>query len=255
MEDLGGDAQQGKRRDGAATRARLLQAAMREFASKGLEARVEDIAEIAGTNRRMAYYYFGSKEGLYLAALEATYLELVMVEKTIDVDSLDPVEAIATLVMMKFEHYVRYPHYVEFLKIENLYHARHLKTSDRLKELRGPLLSIVRKVLERGRAIGVFRAGVDPVELYVSICALGFFVFSNQYTLGTIFGVDLSSRAALEKRRAIIVDMVIAYLAPPSGPAKSSVPALSTKKKRNRVAHRVPGKKGESARRPKVSSF
>ena len=202
---------------------------MREFASKGLEARIEDIAEIAGTNRRMAYYYFGSKEGLYLAALEATYLELVTVEKTIDVDALDPLEAIATLVAMKFEHYVRYPHYVEFLKIENLYQARHLKSSTRIRELRGPLLSIIRKVLERGRASGVFRDGIDPVELYVSICALGFFVFSNQYTLGTIFGVDLTSPAALAKRRKVIIDMVTAYLAPRPAPS-ANVPARKTKR-------------------------
>ena len=91
---------------------------MKEFAEKGLEARIEDIAEIAGANRRMAYYYFGSKEGLYLAALEAAYFELVEVEQAIDVKLLDPIEAIEALVTAKFEHYVKYPHYIEFVKIE-----------------------------------------------------------------------------------------------------------------------------------------
>jgi AcrR family transcriptional regulator len=204
------------RRDASATRSRILAAAMDEFAAKGMEARVEDIAEIAGANRRMAYYYFGSKEGLYLAALEATYLELVEVENSIDVDKLGPLEAIATLVKAKFEHYIHYPRYVEFLKIENMYQARFLKGSKRLEELQGPLITIISRVLQRGRALGVFRKDVDPVELYTSICALGYFVFSNRYTLETVFNSDPTSEPALDRRRDMIVDMITAYLTSPS---------------------------------------
>jgi TetR/AcrR family transcriptional regulator len=203
-----------KKRDSEATRARILQAAMQEFAAKGLEARIEDIAEIAGANRRMAYYYFGSKEGLYLAALEATYFELVQVEKTIDVDALGPLDAIAALISAKFEHYVKYPHYVEFVKIENLYQARHLKTSRRIAEMRAPLISIIKRVLRQGQVAGVLRKDVDPLDLYISICALGFFVFSNRYTLGTIFNADLTSPNALRRRKRLIIDMVTAYLQP-----------------------------------------
>jgi AcrR family transcriptional regulator len=203
-----------KRRDAVVTRGRILQAAMREFAAKGLDARIEDIADIAGANRRMAYYYFGSKEGLYLAALEATYLELVKVEQKIDVDKLGPLEAIAALVSAKFEHYVKYPHYVEFVKIENLHKARHLKTSKRIAELRAPLISMIEKILRQGQAAGVLRRGVDPLDLYISICALGFFVFSNKHTLGTIFNADLTSAKALARRRAVIIDMVTTYLRP-----------------------------------------
>jgi AcrR family transcriptional regulator len=203
-----------KKRDAEATRARILQAAMREFAAKGLDARIEDIAEMAGANRRMAYYYFGSKEGLYLAALEATYFELVEVEEAIDVAALDPIEAIEALVSAKLEHYVRYPHYVEFLKIENIYRARHLKASKRIAELRAPLISIIQRVLSRGQALGVLRKDVEPLDLYLAICALGFFVFSNRHTLGTIFRTDVTSRAALERRRRLTVEMVTAYLRP-----------------------------------------
>jgi TetR/AcrR family transcriptional regulator len=201
-----------KRRDAAATRARILQAAMQEFAAKGLDARIEDIAEIAGANRRMAYYYFGNKEGLYLAALEATYFELVQVENKIDVNALGPLDAIAALVSAKFEHYVKYPHYVEFVKIENIHQARYLKTSRRIAEMRTPLLSIIKRVLQQGEASGVFRKGIDPLDLYISICALGFFVFSNRYTLGAIFNADLTSPKALNRRRRLIIDMLMAYL-------------------------------------------
>ncbi len=204
-----------KLRDAAATRARILDAALKEFALKGLDAaRVEDIADMAGANRRMAYYYFGSKEGLYLAALEASYMQLVEVEKSIDVEALGPIEAIEAMVAAKFEHYVRYPHYVEFVKMENLYQARHLKMSRRIAEMRAPLISIIRRVLRRGEALGVLRKGVDPLDLYLSICALGFFVFSNRHTLGVIFDTDVTGANALARRRALIVDMIKAYLAP-----------------------------------------
>jgi TetR/AcrR family transcriptional regulator len=204
-----------RRRNAAATRARILQAAMQEFAAKGLDAtRIEDIADLAGANRRMTYYYFGSKEGLYLAALEAAYFELVEVEERIDVDALGPIEAIAAMVRAKFEHYVKYPHYVEFVKMENLYRARHLKTSRRISQMRAPLISIIKRVLDRGEASGVLRRGVDPLDLYLSICALGFFVFSNRHTLGVIFNTDVTGPAAVRRRKALVVDMIKAYLRP-----------------------------------------
>jgi TetR/AcrR family transcriptional regulator len=208
-----GHVQPVKRRDAAVTRQRILDAALKEFAAKGLDAaRIEDVADLAGANRRMAYYYFGSKEGLYLAALEAAYFELVKVEEAIDVNALGPIEAIAALVSAKFEHYSKYPHYVEFVKMENLYQARHLKTSQRIAEMRAPLISIIKRVLERGEALGVVRKGVDPLDLYLSICALGFFVFSNRHTLGVIFNTDVTSAKALARRRALVVEMITAYL-------------------------------------------
>lgn len=200
------------KRNAAETRQRILDAAMKEFAAKGLEARIEDIADIAGANRRMAYYYFESKEGLYLAALESAYFELVAVENAIDVESLGPIEAIEALVAAKFEHYVKYPYYVDFVKLENVYQARHLKTSKRLAEMRAPFSSVIGRVLKRGQSLGVFRKDVDPLELYTSICALGFFVFANQYTLGAIFKVDINSPQAQKRRRKMTIEMVSAYL-------------------------------------------
>ena len=202
----------GSRRDGAAARAKLLQKAMQEFAEKGLEARVEDISDAVGTNRRMAYYYFGSKEGLYLAALEATYLELVKAEQLIDVDALGPVEALAALVSAKFEHFMAYPHYVQILKIENIYRARHLKMSKRIDELRGPLNSIVKKVVKRGQEMGVMRDNIDPLELYIAINALALYAFSNQYTLDTMFNANLMAPEAIENRKKMMIDMVTSFV-------------------------------------------
>ena len=202
-----------RKRDANATRARILESAMEEFAARGLpDARIEDVALRAGANRRMIYYYFGSKEGLYLAALEAVYAELMEEERKIDVEKLDPIEAITALVRLKIDHYTRYPRFIAFLNMENLYKARHLKNSKRLAEFKAPLTEIIARVLARGQRLGLFRKGIDPVDLYISICALGYLYFSNQYTLSVIFGRKLISPEALEKRKITIADFVTSYL-------------------------------------------
>ena len=202
-----------RKRDADATRAKILDAALVEFAEHGLpDTRTEDVAERAGVNRRMIYYYFGSKEGLYLAALEAVYLELIEVESQIDVEHMDPVEAIAAMVDLKIEHYRNYPRFVAFLNMENLYGARHLRKSKRLSEFMTPLTQIIGRVLERGQRQGIFRKGIDPVELYISICALGYLYFANRHTLGAIFGRDLMNAAAIARRKKTNVDIIISYL-------------------------------------------
>ncbi|MGE5147435.1 MAG: TetR family transcriptional regulator [Candidatus Eiseniibacteriota bacterium] len=202
-----------RKRDADATRAKILDAALVEFAEHGLpDTRTEDVALRAGVNRRMIYYYFGSKEGLYLAALEAVYLELIEVESRIDVEHMDPVAAIAAMVDLKIDHYRNYPRFVAFLNMENLYGARYLRKSKRLGEFMTPLTQIIGRVLERGQRQGIFRKGIDPVELYISICALGYLYFANRHTLGAIFGRDLMSAEAIARRKKTNVDIIISYL-------------------------------------------
>jgi TetR/AcrR family transcriptional regulator len=201
-----------KRRDAATTRAKILAAAIEAFAEKGLDASIEDVADAAGANRRMAYYYFGSKEGLYTAALEATFLELAKLEASIDVEALDPFQAIDALVSAKFEHFLKHPRYIDFLKIENLSHARYFNRSERLREMRGPLINLIKRVLEKGQRMKVMRSDVDPLELYIAISALAYFAFSNQYTLTASLGVDVTAPTAVERRRRMTVDMVTAFL-------------------------------------------
>jgi AcrR family transcriptional regulator len=210
----GGKVAKKRTRNAAVTRARILESAMEEFAQRGLpHARVEDIAARAGANRRMVYYYFGSKDGLYLAALEAVYAELMNEERKIDVEKMDPIEAISELVRLKIDHYTHYPQFIAFLNMENLYQARYLKKSRRITEFTGPFTQVIARVLERGQRQGLFRKKIDPIDLYISICALGYLYFSNRYTLGVIFGRDLTSPQELKKRKATIVDFVTRYLA------------------------------------------
>jgi AcrR family transcriptional regulator len=205
-----------RRRNAAVTRGRILEAARHEFAARGFnEARIEDVAERAGANRRMIYYYFGSKDGLYLAALESVYAQLMDEERKIDVDKLHPVQAITELVRLKIDHYTQHPEFIAFLNMENLYRAEHLKHSKRIADFKAPFTEIIARVLERGQRDGLFRRDVDPVDLYISICALGYLYFSNQYTLGVIFGRDLITASALRQRKTSIADMIISYLMRP----------------------------------------
>jgi hypothetical protein len=144
--------------------------------------------------------------------LESAYANLAKLEHAIEVEHLDPAAAIAALVNLKIDYYIANPHFISFLNMENLYRARHLKRSKKLAEFKTPLTQVISRILERGESQGMFRRGIDPVDLYISICALGFMYFSNQHTLGVIFERDLMTEASIKKRRQTIVDQVLSYL-------------------------------------------
>jgi AcrR family transcriptional regulator len=200
-------------RDADATRAKILEAALVEFGSRGLpDTRTDDIAARCKVNKRMIYYYFGSKEGLYLAALESVYEELVRLERAIAVEHLDPLAALEAMINLKIDYYIDNPHFISFLTMENLYKARNLRKSKKLEAFKTPLTQVIARILERGERLGTFRKNIDPVDLYISICALGFMYFANRHTLGAILGRDLMSPAALDQRRRTIIDIVIGYL-------------------------------------------
>ncbi len=202
-------------RDPERTRATILAAATEEFTSHGLDgARVDEIARRSGINKRMIYYYFGDKTGLYLAVLEETYADIRNAEIKLHLTDRDPVDAMRELVAFTWSYFIEHPEFLSLLSTENLHRARHLKTSKKIRELHSPLVGIITAVLERGVKAGIFRTGVDPVQLYVSIASLGFFYMSNRFTLSTIFGRDLSERDALAERGKHIEDVILGYLRP-----------------------------------------
>ena len=195
------------------TRSKILEAALTAFSEQGLvAASTDDIAERCGVNKRMIYYYFGNKEGLYLASLESVFENLVSLEKKIDVDHLDPPAAIEAMINTKIDYYLANPQFVSFLTMENFYKARHLRKSKKLDLFKTPLTEVIARVLKRGERTGDFRSDVAPVDFYVSICALCIMYFSNQYTLGAIFGRELTTPANVERRRRSVIDLVLGYL-------------------------------------------
>jgi AcrR family transcriptional regulator len=199
-----------------ATRQRILAAAIAEFAEKGLDgARVDEIAARAGANKRMLYAYFGAKEELWLVALEAVYAAMRAEESRIDVAHLSPEEGIAELVRFKLRYTAAHPEVVSLLTSENLHRARYLRQSTRVQALYSPVVALLAQLLERGAAEGRFRAGVDPVQLYISLTALSHFYLANAHTLSVIFGRDLLTEKAIAEREAHAVEVILGYLRRP----------------------------------------
>ena len=201
------------RREPTKTREAILQAAQDEFAAKGLfGARVNKIAKDSGANKRMIYHYFGSKEGLYLAVLERVYAGLRGEEQTLHLDHLEPQMAIRRLVEFNFDYSRAHPEMISLINNENLLRARYLRKSKKVREMHSPFVRLVGDILKRGAAKGVFRRGLDPIEVYITIAAVGYFYLSNNWTLSAIFGRDLASKAAVSKRRRHNVDMILSAL-------------------------------------------
>lgn len=208
------------RRNPDRTREAILKAAQHEFAAKGLSgARVDAIARRARANKRMIYHYFGNKEGLYLAALEHVYEGLRGTEQKLDLAHLAPEEAMRRLIEFSFDYSRRHPELISLLNTENLHRARYLRKSRKVRALHSPFIRMIDDILTRGVAQGVFRAGVDAVDLYITIAALGYFYLSNHWTLSVIFGRDLMTSAAWRRRKRHNADTVLRALgAPAAGP-------------------------------------
>ena len=197
-------------RDPARTRSKILDAATVEFARYGLGgARVDRIAARAGANKRMLYYYFGSKEELFLAVLEESYAHIRNAERELDLEHRDPREALKRLVEFTWRYYLEHPEFMTFLNSENLHKGRHVQRSKRVRELHSPLVETLRAILRRGERQGFFRPGVDPVQLYISIAGEGYFYLSNRYTLSRIFDRDLMAPRALAGRARHITQTIL----------------------------------------------
>jgi AcrR family transcriptional regulator len=199
----------------AATRQRILDAALAEFAANGLAgSRVDEIAARAGANKRMLYAHFGSKEELWLTVLERAYAAKRAEERELEVADLPPAEAMRRLVTFNLRYTSRHPEFVALLNQENLHRAAYLRRSRDVPALYSPIVEALQIVLARGAVTGAFREGVDAMQLYISILALGHFYVANRHTLSTIFGTRLDTEAAIAAREKHIADVVLGYLRP-----------------------------------------
>lgn len=202
-----------RQRDAERTRKEILAAAMLEFAAYGLGgARVERIAERASLAKRLIFYYFGTKENLFRATLHESYQSIRDAEKALHLDALAPADAIRRLIEFTWNYYLAHPEFLTLLNSENLHQARHIANSTDLPDVNVPLIKTLGEVLERGRRDGVFRGGVDPLQLYISIAGLAYFYLSNNATLSVIFGRDLKAPKALNERISHMNDVVLGYL-------------------------------------------
>lgn len=195
------------------TMANIMEVAMAEFAEKGLAgARIDEIANATQSSKRMIYYYFQSKEGLYLAALEEAYRRVRSTEGELNLDDLEPEAALRRLVEFTFDHHAGNEAYIRMVMAENMNRGQFLNQSKSIQELNLKAIAAIEKLYARGVSSGVFRPGLDPIDIHASISALSFFNVSNRHTFGLIFKRDFASAPVATLRRASVVEMVVRFL-------------------------------------------
>ena len=204
-------------RDPVQTQARILRAARNEFMRHGYSgARVERISRAARSSDRMLYYYFASKEGLYLHVLEGVYSELGEAESALEIDPTRPIEALRALIEFTWRYYIAHPEFVALLSNENLQRGRHITKSVKVKQLSRPVLDILGTILAEGVRQKVFRRGLDVKKVYLTLAALGYFYLSNRFTLSSFLGIDLMRSDECEEWLAEITRVVMASVCVPA---------------------------------------
>lgn len=195
------------------TRENILQAAIVEFVQYGLAgARVDAIAERTHTSKRMIYYYFGSKEQLYQAVLEKLYGDIRGTEQRLHLDELSPVEAIRRLVEFTFDHHDRNVDFVRIVSIENINFGQFVSQSDAIRTMSSHALTSLGEVLARGAEAGLFRKGLDPVDVHMLISSFSFYRVSNRHTFSSIFQIDLQDDEVKQRHKRMICESVLGFL-------------------------------------------
>lgn len=226
LTDIKDDRRQSPRRklDPAGTRQAILAAAHDEFVEHGLAgARVDSIAARTKTVKRMIYYYFGNKEGLYLAVLEQAYAAIRDAEAGLQLEAVPPIPAIRRMVEFTFDYQDAHPDFVRLVSIENINHGRFIAQSIRIQEINSSVVEMLRTILQRGEADGSFRAGQDAIQVHMLISALSFFRVANRHTLNVLFDRDLAAPDDRERQRDYAVDVVLRSLLPGDGHAKAGL--------------------------------
>ena len=200
-------------RDAARTRSEILDVATSAFAANGYHgARVDEIAALTRTTKRMIYYYFGGKKQLYIAVLERAYARIRLAERKVNVDDLDPLTALRRVAEVTFDHHEAHPEFIRLVSIENIHNAEHVKELVTLVDLSGPIISLLDNILQRGRAEAVFRPDVDAIDVHMAISSFCFFRMANRHTFGAIFGRDMVEPTRHDHYRTMCGDMIVRYL-------------------------------------------
>jgi AcrR family transcriptional regulator len=209
-------AQTRKSRDPNATRARILAAAKAEFARKGLGgARVDDIAARAKANKRMLYHYFGNKDDLFRITLEDAYADIREAEARLEIEKDDPITALKRLIRFTWNYYIDNPEFITLVNSENLHKARHIKESERMREINRPFVARMRSLLERGAKARLFRPDLDAAQVNITIAAIGYYYLTNRFTGSIVFARDLMSQAALDERLDFNIKTILRVVCTP----------------------------------------
>ena len=204
-----------KSKKGASSHDRILQAALQEFANKGIDgARVDEIARVSGANKNMIYHYFKSKENLFTAVLERAYENVRSRQQDLSLRHLDPISAMRRLVEHTADIWIEVPEFNRLLASENLHRAKHVRRSKKIQSMYVPLIDTLKDILDRGVKDGVFRDGIDPVDLYISVTSLSAHYVAHHFTFDAIFKTNLMLPKKIEQRKSTICTMILRYLQP-----------------------------------------
>lgn len=202
----------GLKRDPEATRRRIMESATKEFAKAGFGgARVDRISKKAATNERMLYYYFKSKENLFLAVLENVFSKYNEAEKELHLDESTPVKSLCILANFMWDYYYHHPEFIRLLNSENLHEAKHLKQSS-VGNFILPFIEAIGRLLAAGSKQGIFKPNLDAVKIYLTISSLGYYILANRHTLSVVTGFDLLNKTEYEAVKNQHLDVLLSYL-------------------------------------------
>lgn len=203
----------GRKNNPEKTRENILQAAITEFVHQGLAgARVDAIAERTQTSKRMIYYYFNSKEQLYVEVLEKLYGDIRSTESNLHLDELEPRTGIRRLIEFTFDHHDRNVDFVRIVCNENMHHGEYVKQSTAIRSMNNTVLRALDEILRRGADQGLFRKGLDALDVHLLISSFCFYRVSNRHTFGEIFQIDFEDQAIKARHKEMICESVLRYL-------------------------------------------
>jgi len=199
--------------DPARTMSDIIAVATQEFANKGLSgARIDEIAALTQTSKRMIYYYYGSKEGLYLAVLEDAYARTRSAESGLHLDDEEPVEALKKLVSFSIDYKLAHPEFVRLVMTENIHRAEYLRLSKTAVHMNTPAIDLLKRIYDRGVASGDFRSGIEAFDLHMAISALSLYNVSNRPTIEVIFNRDIMDKKEVDRLRKNSIDMLLRFV-------------------------------------------
>jgi len=194
-------------------RARIVAAAIDEFAARGFKgASMDAIAARTHTTRALINYYFGGKEKLYIAVFEQVYAGIRDAEAGLDLEHLAPIDAVRRIVEFTYNYYIQNEGFVRLVVAENQAQGRYLRKSKAMRTLNRPIIDRLARVIARGQAERRFRKDVDPVEIHKAIAALGIFNVTNRHTFGAIFQKEMGAKGNVARRCEMVADMILGYL-------------------------------------------
>ncbi|WP_218221631.1 TetR/AcrR family transcriptional regulator [Nesterenkonia sp. Act20] len=201
-----------RQRDAVRTRAEVLAVATEVFADDGYSgARIDEIARRTRTTKRMIYYYFGGKEQLYLAVLDNAYRGIRKAEQTLQVDEMNPIDALRELAELTYEHHLRNSAFIRLVSIENIHRGKYIRKLESLSDLGQPAVTILDGIIAQGKKQGAFREEVNALDLHLLISSYCVFQIANRYTFSYLFDPDFTTQPRRDRMRGLIGDVVVAW--------------------------------------------